>query len=76
MSRLSMWVSCYQRLIAMLVSSAPLSETTLKGQPRSPMSASSSRLTRIPDSDRIGHQAEAFTGVNSSTTTRILNRRL
>ncbi len=58
----------------MLVSSVPLSETQAKGQPRVAMTASSSRATRLPDSDvtatRHRHSRE-----KSSTTARMRNRR-
>ena len=58
----------------MLVSSVPLSETTVSGAPRRPMMASSSRATRLPDSE-VSATRPRHSRVKSSTTVRMRNRR-
>ena len=66
--------SCDQRSIVMLVSSVPLSETIIAGQPRRAMTASSSRATRRPGSD-VSATSARHSRVKSSTIARIRNRR-
>jgi hypothetical protein len=66
--------SCDQRRIAMLVSSVPLSLTTIAGLPRRSISRSSSRATRRPESEVSAIRAR-HSRLKSSTTTRMRKRR-
>src|SRR5205823_11305234 len=66
--------SRHQRRTAMLVSSVPLSETHIVGQPRTAMTASSSRTTRKPDSE-VSAMSARHSRVKSSTIVRIRKRR-
>src|SRR5712664_2416389 len=60
--------------MALLVSSLPLSLTTIFGLPRSPISRSSSRATRAPESEVSATNAR-HSRVQSSTTVRMRKRR-
>ncbi len=52
--------SCDQRRIAMLVSSVPLSLTTVAGLPRTAMTVSSLRASRMPDSEVSARRARGL----------------
>jgi hypothetical protein len=58
----------------MLVSSAPLSETTIAGRPRTAIKVSSSRATRRPGND-VSATKVRHSRVKSSTTARMRKRR-
>src|SRR5439155_2657359 len=60
--------------MALLVSSLPLSLTTIFGLPRSIISRSSSRATRVPESELSATSAR-HSRVQSSTTVRMRKRR-
>jgi len=70
----SMPCCCDQRSIVMQVSSVPLSETIIAGQPRRVITASSSRATRRPGND-VSATSARHSRVKSSTIARMRNRR-
>lgn len=65
---------CAQRSIARLVNFGPLSDTHCAGRPRLAISASSSRITRPPDSE-VSATRHRLSRVWSSTTDRMRKRR-
>ena len=66
--------SCCQARMAFEVSSVPLSDTIIRGLPRSSMSVVSSRATRLPEIEVSG-MAARHSRVTSSIMLRIRKRR-